>query len=126
MSVDVVERLRLNEDDWLFGQTARDARREITTLREQVEKLAKERDAYCETMYDVGNCAAEFLTRAEHAEQQLAAAPTPPSIEDRKDADRYRWLCETATAAQWVEFGGCTNKQHIDIEIDAAMQEDKP
>ena len=42
MSVDIVERLRLNEDDWLFGQTARDARREITTLREQVEKLTKE------------------------------------------------------------------------------------
>ena len=42
MSVDVVERLRLNEDDWLFGQTARDARREITTLQEQVEKLTKE------------------------------------------------------------------------------------
>ena len=44
MSVDVVERLRLNENDWLFGQTARDARREIITLREQVEKLTKERD----------------------------------------------------------------------------------
>ena len=40
MSVDIVERLRLNEDDWLFGQTARDARREITALREQVEKQA--------------------------------------------------------------------------------------
>ena len=46
MSVDIVERLRLNEDDWLFGQTARDARREITALREQVEKLTKERDEY--------------------------------------------------------------------------------
>ena len=39
MSIDVVERLRLNENDWLFGQTARDARREVNTLPEQVEKL---------------------------------------------------------------------------------------
>ena len=46
MRVDVVERLRLNEDDWLFGQTARDARREIISLREQVEKLTKERNAF--------------------------------------------------------------------------------
>ena len=38
MSVDVVERIRLNENDWLFGQTARDARMEITALREQVEE----------------------------------------------------------------------------------------
>ena len=34
--VDITERLRLNEDDWLFGNTARTARREITTLREKL------------------------------------------------------------------------------------------
>ena len=55
-----------------------------------------------------------------------SAAPTPPVSEDWKDAERYRWLCETATEAQWVEFGGYTNKRHIDAVIDATMQEDKP
>lgn len=31
--VDITERLRLNEDDWLFGNTARTARKEIIKLR---------------------------------------------------------------------------------------------
>ena len=44
MSVDIVERLRLNEDDWLFGQTARDARRVITTLREQLAALDEQNE----------------------------------------------------------------------------------
>ena len=63
MSVDVVERLRLNEDDWLFGQTARDARRVITTLREQVEFWQKEAAGRRDDMANYTRIVSETIDR---------------------------------------------------------------
>lgn len=68
----------------------------------------------------------ELIAAAESIGMRFTGATIPPVSEDREDAERYRWLCETATEAQWGEFGGYTNKRHIDDVIDAAMQEDKP
>ena len=59
----------------------------------------------------------------------LAAAPTPPSTEDRKDAERYRWLLPRLVAWQNKDFENAfLHHTHETIEdaIDAAMQEDKP
>ena len=39
----------------------------------------------------------------------------------KRDADRYRWLCNVATESQWIEFGGYTVKKHVDAAIDSAM-----
>jgi hypothetical protein len=38
----IVERLRLNEDDWLFGNTARTARVEIETLTMQRDEALRQ------------------------------------------------------------------------------------
>ena len=103
----------------------------IWELKEQIERLTDAYDQCGRTVQEYGRAIdqtesrlREVAAHCANVEQQLAA-PTPPVSEDRKDAERYRWLCETATEAQWVEFGGYTNKQHIDNAIDAAMQEDK-
>ena len=58
----------------------------------------------------------------------LAAAPNPPSTEDRKDAERYRWLLPRLVAWQNKDFENAfLHHTHETIEdaIDAAMQEDK-
>lgn len=73
--------------------------------------------------------------RADIAEADLAAenltlrnaAVNAAEREDalRADAERYRWLCNIATEAQWIELGGYTAKQYVDESIDAALK-DKP
>ena len=60
----------------------------------------------------------------------LAAAPTPPSTEDRKDAERYRALKAGDFAVdQFVSasYGWkLVPTEELDAAIDAATQEDKP
>ena len=59
----------------------------------------------------------------------LSAAPTQPVSEDRKDAERYRWLLPRLVAWQNKDFENAfLHHTHETIEeaIDAAMQEDKP
>lgn len=55
----------------------------------------------------------------------LAASPTPPVSEDRKDAERYLWL----RASDFDIFGSPhaihLSGKELDQAIDAAMQEDK-
>jgi hypothetical protein len=52
----------------------------------------------------------------------LYTHPQPADAGTLRDAERYRWLCNVATEAQWIEFGGYTNKAIIDEAIDAAMK----
>jgi len=42
--VDILERLRLNEDDWVFGNTASTAKKEIISLRQQLTEAQKDVD----------------------------------------------------------------------------------
>ena len=54
----------------------------------------------------------------------LAAAPTPPVSEDRKDAERYRWHIKL-----WAEALGMSEEaviEELDLEIAKAVREDKP
>ena len=63
-------------------------------------------------------------------------APTPPVSEDRKDAERYRWLRSSSTGPSqiWELLSDDCNPPiltlksmgDLDTAIDAAMQEDKP
>ena len=65
------------------------------------------------------------------------AAPTPPVSEDRKDAERYRWLRKHGTGfvelAISVDEDGIAQRgarieqipEMLDVAIDAAMKEDK-
>ena len=65
-------------------------------------------------------------------------APTPPVSEDRKDAERYRWLRKHGAGfvelAISVDEDGIAQRgarieqipEMLDVAIDAAMQEDKP
>lgn len=69
----------------------------------------------------------------------LSAAPTPPVSEDRKDAERYRWLRKQPiddltvpgiyvaclTYQDGEEIAKTRNLEHLDAAIDKAMQEDK-
>ena len=67
----------------------------------------------------------------------LAASPTPPVSEDRKDAERYRWLRKHGAGfvelAISVDEDGIAQRgarieqipEMLDVAIDAAMQEDK-
>ena len=69
------------------------------------------------------------LGTADKFRAMLAAAPTPPVSEDRKDAERYRWLRDIGNNT-WKPMikRGITATQ-CDSAIDAgivAMQEDKP
>ena len=96
---------------------------EIISLREQVEKLTKERD---EWMLDA---CPKLAAQVTVANEKLAAAPTPPVSEDRKDAERFRegWthacnaLC--MEIALWIE-----RCPHCGMPAPKApaMQEDKP
>ena len=68
-------------------------------------------------------------------EAMLAAAPTPPVSEDRKDADRYRWLRSSSTGPSqiWELLSDdcqppiltLKSMGDLDAAIDKAMQEDK-
>ena len=66
------------------------------------------------------------LGTADKFRAMLAAAPTPPVSEDRKDAERYLWL----RASDFDIFGSPhaihLSGKELDQAIDAAMQEDKP
>ena len=63
-------------------------------------------------------------------------APTPPVSEDRKDAERYRWLRSSSTGPSqiWELLSDDCQPPiltlkcmgDLDAAIDAAMQEDKP
>ena len=99
MSVDVVERLRLNEDDWLFGQTARDARREIISLREQVKKLTKERNAFQDQCIRLKN------ERA--VEKGQLAALAEQNEQMRKALTKWRYL---DSSYNW-RCGHCGNEE---------------
>lgn len=65
-----------------------------------------------------------------------AAAPTPPVSEDRKDAERYRWLRSSSTGPSqiWELLSDDCQPPiltlkcmgDLDAAIDAAMQENKP
>ena len=46
MAVDITERLRLNLDDWVFGNTARDAMKEIASLKAQLAECKKDAERY--------------------------------------------------------------------------------
>ena len=67
----------------------------------------------------------------------LSAAPTPPSTEDRKDAERLDYIQNHGATIQIVpmanrtfgfEVGGLHKSRKLSVReaIDAAMQEDKP
>ena len=66
----------------------------------------------------------------------LAAAPTPPVSEDRKDAERYRWLRSSSTGPSqiWELLSDdcqppiltLKSMGDLDAAIDKAMKEDKP
>lgn len=63
-------------------------------------------------------------------------APTPPASEDRKDAERYRWLRSSSTGPSqiWELLSDdcqppiltLKSMGDLDAAIDKAMQEDKP
>ena len=59
----------------------------------------------------------------------LAAAPTPPVSEDRKDAERWQWITREGRTRE-LRIPAKENKESIDTAIDGAikkaMQEDKP
>lgn len=93
------------------------------------EQSAAGHQHYQKAMQDVGDFTPTGMYKA-----MLAAAPTPPITEDRKDAERYRWLCDnsndTEDFARYFEGVPANEynpkyKEHIDKEIDAAMQEGK-
>ncbi len=81
---------------------------------------------------------AKFLVLSEETSALLAAAPTPPVTEDRKDAERLDYLQDhgATVSVVWLpivrllgfEVGGLrkTRKPSLRDAIDAAMQEDKP
>lgn len=66
----------------------------------------------------------------------LSAAPTPPVFDDRKDAERYRWLRSSSTGPSqiWELLSDdcqppiltLKSMSDLDAAIDQAMQEDKP
>ena len=66
------------------------------------------------------------LGTADKFRAMLAAAPTPPVSEDRKDAERYLWL----RASDFDIFGSPhaihLSGKELDQAIDAAMYGDKP
>ena len=72
--------------------------------------------------------------RAKVAELESQASPTVS--EDRKDAERYRWLCSSSTGPSqiWELLSDDCNPPiltlksmgDLDTAIDQAMQEDKP
>ncbi len=75
---------------------------------------------------------AKFLVLSEEISAMLAAAPTPPSTEDRKDAERLNWLDEHGMIAIGHKGYGEYRYYAGDLfpairqVIDQAMQEDKP
>lgn len=99
--------------------------REIASLREQVVKLTKERDEavaawnrraspasapvgfvlvpveptqeMLDAMFETRKIAPDDADLIEQYNALLAAAPTPPVSEDRKDAERFRFLLEDHT-----------------------------
>ena len=66
--------------------------------------------------------------RQEESSMQFAAAPTPPVSEDRKDAERWRWITREGRTRE-LRIPAQENKTSIDAAIDGAikkaMQEDK-
>ena len=97
--------------------------REVSSLREQVEKLTKERD---EWMLDA---CPKLAAQVTVANEKLAAAPTPPVSEDRKDAERYRWLRkewfredEENSWFMQSESSFLESPDEFDAAIDAAME----
>ena len=82
-----------------------------------------------EAMYHTPDYFHRDMVRLAHrAHKLLAAAPTPPNTEDRKDAERYRWLRDIGnnTLEPMIKRGFTATQcdSAIDAEI-AAMQEDK-
>ena len=77
------------------------------------------------------------LVEAKCKENNLAAAPTPPVSEDRKDAELLDYIQNHGATIQIVpmanrtfgfEVGGLHKSRKLSVReaIDAAMQEDKP
>ena len=80
---------------------------------------------------------AKFLVLGEEISALLAAAPTPPSTENRKDAELLDYIQNHGATIQIVpmanrtfgfEVGGLHKSRKLSVReaIDAAMQEDKP
>ena len=51
----------------------------------------------------------------------LAAAPTPPVSEDRKDAERWRWITREGRTRE-LRIPASENKASIDAAIDSAIK----
>ena len=67
---------------------------------------------------------AHFKAAAELVAQREATQAQPPaaSVQDAKDAARYRWLRDFAKSEAW-DYLGTLGPGDIDTEIDAAMSE---
>ena len=88
----------------------------------------------------------EMVRLAHRAHKLLAASPTPPVSEDRKDAERYQWLVANSfdksgvtqfhiwkhswephsKTGEQIEWSQRISGPPLDAAIDAAMQEDTP
>ncbi len=82
-----------------------------------------------EAMYHTPDYFHRDMVRLAHrAHKLLAAAPTPPVSEDRKDAERYRWLRDIGNNTWEPMIKRGTTATQCDSAIDAeiaATQEDK-
>ena len=84
------------------------------------------------------------LIKSHVANRKTLAAPTPPSTEDQKDAERYRWLIDNSfdkgitqfhvwkhswephsKTGEQIEWKQRISGPPLNAAIDAAMQEDK-
>ena len=84
-----------------------------------------------EAMYHTPDYFHRDMVRLAHrAHKLLAAAPTPPSTEDRKDAERYRVIKNGEFAVERfvsASYGWTyVSIKELDEVLDAAMQEDRP
>ena len=72
---------------------------------------------------------AKFLVLSEEISALLATAPTPPVSEDRKDAERFRFMLDDPIRQRVRELFERLPVMSLSAAraaIDAAMQEDKP
>lgn len=55
------------------------------------------------------------------SEQVEATQPAPEAQRDERDAARYRWLRDVATAGDWEHIGQTTDPANTDARIDECM-----
>ena len=111
-----------NVEQWEHDEQ-RAMENEITSLREQVERLTKERDA-------LRSRRCEICGYLEHEREHTGCLRVQLSAlaEAKKDAERYRWLIKNAVREKnlgdrYIEFHcDFENWNNVTEAIDAAMK----